>query len=58
MNCFSNVAMSLISQLFTQAGQIWWTNSKGEQKITDLQHAIQLDKEQWSYHKLLAETVH
>jgi predicted Zn-dependent protease len=30
--------------------------SKGEQKITDLQHAIQLDKEEWRYHKLLAET--
>ena len=26
-----------------------------EQKETDLQHAIQLDKEQWRYHKLLAE---
>jgi len=29
--------------------------SKGEQKITDLQQAIKLDKEQWRYHKLLAE---
>ena len=26
-----------------------------EQKESDLQHAIQLDKEQWRYHKLLAE---
>jgi predicted Zn-dependent protease len=27
----------------------------GEQKVTDLRRAIQLDKEQWRYHKLLAE---
>ena len=29
--------------------------NNGEQKITDLQHAIQLDKEQWRYYKLLTE---
>ncbi|HKO79849.1 MAG TPA: hypothetical protein VJU78_05610, partial [Chitinophagaceae bacterium] len=29
--------------------------SKGEQKIADLQRAIQLDKEQWRYPKLLTE---
>lgn len=29
--------------------------SKGEQKIADLQYAIQLDKKQWRYHKLLTE---
>jgi tetratricopeptide (TPR) repeat protein len=30
--------------------------TKGEQKVGDLRHAIQLDKEQWRYHKLLTET--
>lgn len=29
--------------------------SNGEQKITDLQYAIKLDKEQWRYYKLLTE---
>src|SRR5688572_7188068 len=29
--------------------------TKRDQKIADLQHAIQLDKEQWRYYKLLAE---
>ena len=29
--------------------------SKANQKIADLQHAVQLDKEQWRYHKLLTE---
>jgi len=29
--------------------------SKGEQKIADLQHAIELDKSQWRYYKLLTE---
>lgn len=28
---------------------------KGTQKIADLKHAIQLDQEQWRYHKLLTE---
>ena len=30
--------------------------TKGEQKIADLQRAIQMDKDQWRYHKLLTET--
>ncbi len=29
--------------------------SNGNQKIADLRHAVQLDKEQWRYHKLLTE---
>ncbi len=29
--------------------------NEDEQKVTDLRHAIQMDKEQWRYHKILAE---
>jgi tetratricopeptide (TPR) repeat protein len=31
-------------------------DTKGEQKIADLQRAIQMDKDQWRHHKLLTET--
>ena len=55
-NCFSNVVHEPDFAAFYAGRANLIDETKGEQKIADLQHAIQMDKDQWRYHKLLTET--